>query len=211
MSESSQRIRILAVDDHPLMREGIIGIISSQPDLELVGEAATGREAVLQFRTVQPDVTLMDLQMPDMSGIDAICTIRASYPDARIIVLTTYGGDVLAQRALRAGARAYVLKSQVRNDLPDLIRAVHAGHKRVQAEVAESMARHMTDSALTQREVEVLRLIAQGNSNKSVGAALSINEDTVKGHVKNILAKLDAKDRTHAVTIGTQRGILEPL
>lgn len=202
-------IRVLSVDDHPLLREGIAALVANQDDMTLVGEAANGREAVEQFRTLHPDVTLMDLQMPEMSGIDAIIAIRGECPDARIIVLTTYDGDVLARRALKAGAQAYVLKGLVRKDLLETIRAVHAGKKRIHPDVASHLADHTADDALTAREIEVLALIAAGNPNKLVADRLSIAEETVKGHVKNILSKLGANDRTHAVTLGLKRGIIE--
>jgi DNA-binding NarL/FixJ family response regulator len=204
-----RRIRVLAVDDHPLLREGIAALVSNQSDMELVGEAANGREAVEQFRKHRPDVTLMDLQMPEMSGIDALGAIRGEFPDARIIVLTTYAGDVQVVRALKAGARAFLLKGLLRKELLETIRAVHAGQKRIPSEVAAELAEHATDDALTTREIGVLQLIAGGNANKEIGAQLSITEETVKGHVKNILAKLGASDRTHAVTIGLKRGIIE--
>jgi DNA-binding NarL/FixJ family response regulator len=202
-------IRVLSVDDHPLLREGIAALISNQSDMELVGEAANGREAVELFRKHHPDITLMDLQMPEMSGIDAMGAIRGEFPDARIIVLTTYAGDVQVIRALKAGARAYLLKGLLRKELLETIRAVHAGQKRMPAEVAAEIAEHATDDALTAREIDVLRLIAGGNANKEIAIQLSITEETVKGHVKNILAKLGANDRTHAVTIGLKRGIID--
>ena len=202
-------IRILVVDDHPLMREGIGALLADQSDMILVGEAADGHEAVERWRSLRPDVTLMDLQMAGMSGIDAIIAIRNEHPDARVIVLTTYAGDVLALRALKAGARAYVLKGLVRKELLDTIRAVHLGQKRIHPDIAVRLADHTADSALTQREIEVLGLIAAGNSNKLIAAQLCITEETVKGHVKNILAKLGANDRTHAVTLGLKRGIIE--
>ena len=202
-------IKILTVDDHPLLREGIAALVSTQSDMKLVAEAANGHEAVEQFRKHNPDVTLMDLQMPEMNGIDAITAIRAEFPGARIVVLTTYAGDVQVLRALKAGARAYLLKSLLRRELLETIRAVHAGQKRLPPEVADEIAGHATDDALTAREIDVLRLIAAGNANKEIAAQLSITEETVKGHVKNILAKLGANDRTHAVTIGIKRGIIE--
>lgn len=209
MQESTGPIRILAVDDHPLLRQGIVALIAHQPDLQLVGEAATGREAIEQFRLLRPYVTLMDLQMPDMNGIDAIAAIRGEFSAAKIIVLTTYGGDALAQRALRAGAQAYLLKSMVRKDLLETIRAVHGGQRRVHSDVAAAMADHTGEATLTAREIEVLSAIAAGNSNKLVSSHLGINEETVKWHVKSILAKLGARDRTHAVTLSLKRGIIE--
>jgi DNA-binding NarL/FixJ family response regulator len=202
-------IRILAVDDHQLLREGIAALLASQADMELVAEAANGREAIEQFRKHRPDVTLMDIQMPEMSGIDALGAIRGEFPEARIVVLTTYAGDVQVMRALKAGARGYLLKSLLRKELLETIRAVHAGQRRVPPELAAEIAEHASDDLLTPREIDVLRLIAAGNANKEIAAQLSITEETVKGHVKNILAKLGANDRTHAVTIGLKRGIIE--
>jgi DNA-binding NarL/FixJ family response regulator len=202
-------IRVLAVDDHALLRDGIAALIGNQSDMELVGEASNGREAVELFRHHQPDVTLMDLQMPEMGGIDALSAIRGEFPEARIIVLTTYAGDVQVFRALKAGAKAFLLKGLLRKELLDTIRAVHAGQKRLPPEIAAEIAEHATDDSLTAREIDVLRLIAGGNANKEIAAQLSLTEETVKGHVKNILAKLDANDRTHAVTIGLKRGIIE--
>jgi DNA-binding NarL/FixJ family response regulator len=209
MSISTAPIRILAVDDHPILREGIRALIANQPDLSLVAEASNGRDAVRQYRTHRPNVTLMDLQMPEMSGIEAITEIRSEFPSARIIVLTTFAGDVLAQRALRAGALAYVLKGLVRKELLDTIRAVHRGLRRVHSDVAAQIAHHTGEELLTPREIDVLSLAATGNSNKRIGVKLSINEDTVKGHMTNILAKLGASDRTHAVTLALRRGIIE--
>jgi DNA-binding NarL/FixJ family response regulator len=208
MSTSPSLIRILAVDDHPMLREGIAALLASQSDMKLVGEASTGREALEQFRKLRPDLTLMDLQMPDMDGIEAMVAIRSEFPEARIIVLTTYKGDVQVLRALKAGARAYLLKGLLRKELLETIRAVHAGQKRIPPEVAAELADHAIDDALTSREIDVLRLIAGGNANKLIADRLSITEETVKGHVKNILSKLGASDRTHAVTIALKRGII---
>ena len=202
-------IRVLAVDDHPLLREGVAALISTEEDMELIGEASNGREALDLFRKLKPDVTLMDLQMPEMNGIDAIGAVRGEFPDARIIVLTTQPGDVQVSRALKAGARAYLLKGMLRKELLDTIRAVHAGQKRLSPEIAAEIAEHATDGALTPREIEVLRLVAAGNANKEIGARLSLTEVTVKSHVKNVLAKLGANDRTHAVTIALKRGIID--
>jgi DNA-binding NarL/FixJ family response regulator len=202
-------IRILAVDDHPILREGIAALLASQSDMKLVGEASNGREALEQFRKHRPDLTLMDLQMPDMDGIEAMVAICSEFPQARFIVLTTYKGDVQVLRALKAGARAYLLKGLLRKELLETIRAVHAGQKRFPPEVAAELAEHATDDALTSREIDVLRLIASGHANKLVADRLSITEETVKGHVKNILSKLGARDRTHAVTIALKRGIID--
>jgi DNA-binding NarL/FixJ family response regulator len=202
-------IRVLLADDHPLLREGIAALIGNQSDMQLIGEASNGREALEQFRKHHPDVTLMDLQMPEMSGIDAISAIRGEFPDARIIVLTTYAGDFQVSRALKAGARGYLLKGMLRQELLETIRAVHAGRKRLSAEVAAEIAEHATDDVLTPREIDVLRLIAMGNANKDIARKLSLSEETVKGHIKNILAKLGVHDRTHAVTIGLKRGIVD--
>jgi DNA-binding NarL/FixJ family response regulator len=196
------------VDDHPLLREGIAALIGDQPDLALVGEASNGREAVERYQALRPDVTLMDLQMPQMSGIDAMLAIRSDFPAARIIVLTTYAGDVLAERALKAGAYAYLLKDMVRKELPDIIRAVHRGVRKIEPVVAMQIADHVTHSALTSREIEVLGLVASGNSNKQIARILEINQETSKSHVKSIIAKLGAQDRTHAVTLGVRRGII---
>ena len=209
MSTAPSVIRILTVDDHPMLREGIAALVASQPDMKLVAEASTGREAVEQFRKHKPDLTLMDLQMPEMDGIEAMGAICGEFPEARIIVLTTYKGDVQVLRALKAGARAYLLKGLLRKELLETIRAVHAGQKRIPAEIAAELADHAVDDALTAREIDVLRLIALGNANKLVADQLAITEDTVKGHVKNILSKLGASDRTHAVTIALKRGIIE--
>jgi DNA-binding NarL/FixJ family response regulator len=202
-------IRILTVDDHALLRNGIRRLISVESDMELVAEASSGREAVEQFRTHQPDIALMDLQMPDMNGIEAIIAIRGEFPDARIIVLSTYSGDVQVVRALKAGARAYLLKGSVNRELLSTIRAVHAGQKHIPAELASDLAEHTGEDQLSAREIEVLRLIADGNANKEIAARLDLAEDTVKRHVTNILSKLGANDRTHAVTIGLSRGIIE--
>jgi DNA-binding NarL/FixJ family response regulator len=202
-------IRILAVDDHPLLREGIAGLVAGQSDMSLVAQASNGREAIHQFRTHLPDITLMDLQMPEMNGVDAMIAIRGEFPEARIIVLTTYTGDAQVLRALKAGARAYLLKNSLHKELLETIRAVHAGKKALSAEVSYQLAEHATDDALTPAEVRVLRLIAEGNANKEIAAQLSISEETVKGQVRNILCKLGANDRTHAATIGLKRGIIE--
>jgi DNA-binding NarL/FixJ family response regulator len=197
------------VDDHPLLREGIAVLIDTQSDMQLIGEASNGREALEQFRKHHPDITLMDLQMPEVGGIDAISAIRGEFPDARIIVLTTHAGDFLVSRALKAGARAYLLKGSLRNELLETIRAVHTGQMRVSSEVAAEIAAHFTDHALTPREVDVLQLVAKGNANKEIAAQLSLTEETVKSHIRNILAKLEANDRTHAVAIGVKRGIID--
>ena len=205
----ASRIQILAVDDHPLLRGGVAALIAAESDLVLVGEASSGQEAIQEFRRLKPDVTLMDVQMPNVDGIDAIIAIRSGFPSARIIVLTTYEGDFLAKRALKAGAQAYVLKSLVRKDLLDTIRLVHRGARRVDREIAEQIATSMSDDALSEREIEVLSLIAAGESNKVVAANLRISEETVKTHVRSILAKLGASDRTHAVTLALRRGIIQ--
>jgi DNA-binding NarL/FixJ family response regulator len=202
-------IRVLTVDDHQLLREGIAAVIESQEDMTLVAQASNGREAVESFRRLRPDVTLMDLRMPDMSGIEAITAIRSEFRDARIVVLTTYAGDAQAAAALKAGAVGYLLKSLVRKELLETIRAVHSGKRRVPPEIATEIAEHVADDALTAREVEVLRRVAAGKSNKLIAAELDISEGTVKTHMKSILPKLDASDRTHAVMIALKRGILD--
>jgi DNA-binding NarL/FixJ family response regulator len=209
MSDASNSIRILIVDDHPLLRDGVAGLIADEVDMTLVGEAAHGREAIEQFRKHRPDVTLMDLQMPKMGGLDAMQAIRGECPDAQIIVLTTYMGDVQVMRALKAGARAYLLKNTLRTELLRTIRAVHEGSKTLSPEVSFQLAEHAAEESLSPTEVRVLRLIADGNSNKEVGALLSVTEDTVKGQVRSILSKLNANDRTHAAMIGVKRGIIE--
>jgi len=209
MSPASSSIRVMAVDDHPVVRQGIIGLVSGQPDMKLVAEASNGREAIQQFRTHRPDVTLMDVQMPEMNGVDAIIAICGEFSEARIIVLTTYVGDVQVVRAIKAGARAYLLKNTLHKELLDTIRAVHSGKKTMSPEVSFQLAEHATDDALTPAEISVLRLIAAGNANKQIADQLSITEETVKGRVKNILSKLGANDRTHAATIGIRRGIIE--
>jgi DNA-binding NarL/FixJ family response regulator len=202
-------IRILAADDHALLRQGIASLVGLQSDMEMVAEAATGREAVEKFETHRPDITLMDLQMPDIGGIDAIIAIRSEFPNARIIVLTTYAGDVQVTRALKAGARGYILKGRVHKELLETIRAVHAGQKRLPPEVAAAVAEHVGEDELSARELDILRLIAAGNANKEIAAQLSITEETVKSHVTRILSKLAVNDRTHAVTIALKRGIIE--
>ena len=209
MSTGTARIRILAVDDHPIVRQGIARLVGIQPDMILVGEASNGREAMQQFRTQHPDVTLMDLQMPEMNGLDALIAIRNEFPDARIIMLTTYAGDVQILRALKAGAQGYLLKNTLHKELLDRIRAVHAGRKTISADASYELTEHATDEALTPAEVRVLRLIAAGNANKEIAEQLSLSEETVKGQVRNILSKLGAKDRTHAAMIGLKRGIIE--
>ena len=202
-------IRILAADDHPILREGIRALIESQPDMSMIAEASNGREAIAEFRRSRPSVTLMDLQMPDMNGIDAIKAIRSEFSDARIIVLTTYSGDVRAERALKAGAQAYVLKGLVRKELLETIRAVVSGQKRVHADVAAEIANYAGESGLTAPEVDVLSLVSGGFSNKRIAVQLGIHEDTVKGYMKNVMAKLGASDRTHAVTLAMRRGIIQ--
>ena len=209
MNSPHHLIRILTVDDHPLLRKGIAALVNAEPDLKLVAEASNGKEAIEAFHAHQPDVTLMDLQMPELDGLEAIVAIRKQYPDARIIVLTTYTGDMQVLRALKAGARAYILKGHVHKELLDTIRSVHAGQKRIPPEIAAELADHATDDPLTEREIDVVKLIAAGNANKQIADQLSIGEATVKSHVTNILSKLGANDRAHAVTIALKRGIIE--
>ena len=204
-----RKIRVLTVDDHPVVRNGIAGLVADQADMVLVGEASNGREAIQEFRTYKPDVTLMDLQMPELNGIDAIIAIRGEFPHARVIVLTTYTGDVQIVRALKAGAQGYLLKNLLHKELLDAIRAVHAGKRILTPELSVEVASHAVDDSLTPAEVSVLRLIADGNANKQIADQLSISEETVKSRVKNILSKLDANDRTHAVTIALKRGIID--
>ena len=208
MHSAHSLIRILTVDDHPILRKGIAALVNAEPDLKLIAEAANGKEAIQAFRSQRPDITLMDIQMPGLDGVQTIEAIRAEFPEARIIVLTTYTGDTQVVRALKAGARAYVLKGHVLDELLDTIRAVHAGKKRIPPDVAAELADHATDDALTEREIDVLKLIAAGNGNKQIADELSISEATVKSRVTNILSKLGANDRSHAVTIGLKRGII---
>jgi len=207
--DGSSPIRVLTVDDHPLVREGLAGLIGVQPDMTLVGEAVNGREAIQQFRAHRPDVTLMDLQMPDMNGLDALIAIRAEFPEARVIMLTTYEGDVHILRALKAGAQGYLLKNTLHAELLRTIRAVHTGKRSLSSEVSFQVAQHVSDQALTPAEIAVLRLIADGNANKEIADQLGVTEDTVKGRVKSILSKLGANDRAHAAIIGLKRGIIE--
>jgi len=202
------RIRVLCVDDHPLLREGLAAVINNQPDMQVAAEAATVQEALEQFRKYRPEVTLMDLRLPDMSGIDAILKIREEFPEARIVMLTTFEGDVEVQQALEAGARGYVLKSMPPQELVEVIRHVHAGRKRIPTQVAARLAEHLSDEALTQREIEVLNQIAGGNRNRDIANKLFISEETVKVHIKHIMEKLGAKDRTQAVAVGLRRGII---
>jgi DNA-binding NarL/FixJ family response regulator len=209
MGSSPNLIRILTVDDHPLLREGIAFLIKSQQDMELVAEASDGEEAIEQFRRHRPDVTLMDLRMPNLNGTEAISRIRNEFPDAKIIVLSTYAGDVQVLKAIKAGARGYIVKGHVHRELLDAIRSVHAGRKRIPPEIAAELAEHATDDQLSAREIDVLRLIGTGNANKQIADKLSIGETTVKNHISNIFSKLGANDRAHAVTIALQRGIIE--
>jgi DNA-binding NarL/FixJ family response regulator len=207
--DRKQNIRILVVDDHPLLRDGITALIADEKDMEVAAEAANGREAIELFRTHRPDVILMDLQMPDVTGLDAMIAIRREFPEARVVVLTTYTGDVQTMRAMQAGARAYVLKNVMHRELLDTIRSVHAGRKRMSPEVAADLADHSMDDVLTAIEIAVLRLISQGCSNKDIAGRLSVTEQSVKGRVKSILAKLNANDRTHAAMVGLKRGIID--
>jgi DNA-binding NarL/FixJ family response regulator len=209
MTTSGSPIRILTVDDHPLLREGIAAVLEAEPDMVLIAEASNGRDAIEQFRTHHPDVTLMDIQMPGMNGIDTILAIREDFPDARIIVLTTYSGDAQALRAFKAGASGYLLKNMLRKELLETVRSVHAGRKRIPPEIAIEIAEHHSDDALTEREIEVLRQVAAGNANKVIAGLLTISEETVKAHMRSILSKLGANDRTHAVTIALKRGIIQ--
>lgn len=208
MSDDS-KIRVLVVDDHPVLRDGVAAILENQTDMTMVGEAREGSEAIERFRALRPDVTLMDLQMPGMNGVDAIIAIRSEHPGARIIVLTTYAGDVQAVRALKAGATGYLLKSSLRTELIDAIRNVHRGQRHVHRDVADEIALHVVDEALTEREIAVLRLVSIGKANKQVASELGLSEETVKGHLKSIFSKLDVADRTHAVTVAARRGIIE--
>ncbi len=208
MPAGDTRIRVMAVDDHPLLREGIAAVIREQKDMVLVAEAADGREAIECFRTHHPNITLMDLQMPEVSGIEAIVAIRSEFPQARIIVLTTYSGDAQALRAIRAGAFGYLLKGMIRKELLDTIRTVHAGHRRIPPEIASEMAEHFSQDELTDRELDVLKQLVGGKANKEIGAQLGVSEETVKSHMRNILAKLGANDRTHAAMIAVRRGFI---
>ena len=209
MPSDAGAIRILAVDDHALLRKGIAAMINAEPDMQLVAEASNGQEAITEFKKHRPDITLMDLQMPEMNGIECIIAIRSDFPNAKVIVLTTYPGDVQVVRALKAGARGYLLKGHVNKELPEVIRAVYAGQKRIPPEIAAELAEHAAEDGLSPREIDVLRLIAAGNANKEIANKLFIAEETVKSHVTNILAKLQANDRTHAVTTALKRGIIE--
>ena len=209
MNSTTQRIRVLTVDDHPMIRDGIAAAVGAQPDMQIVGEAGNGREALEQYRALRPDVTLLDLNMPDVNGVDAINAIRTEFPDARIVVLTTYTGDVLALRALKAGALGYLLKSSLRKELLGAIRDVHRGRRHIPAEVALAIAEHVGAEDLSEREIDVIRRVATGLSNKEIGAHLSISEQTVKTYMKSILSKLDANDRSHAITIALERGFID--
>lgn len=209
LTELHRNVRVLVVDDQPLLREGVAAVLTRSPDLTIVGEAGNGREAIEKFRALHPDVTLMDLQMRPMTGIDAMCAIRLESPTARIVVLSCSAGDILARRALKAGAAAYLLKQHVRMDLGDIIREVHQGMRRIEPSIAVEIANHVNEQTLTSREIDVLKLVAGGNSNKLIAKALTISEETVKTHVKKIMGKLAARDRTHAVTLSLSRGILQ--
>ena len=209
MIDEASPIRILVADDHPIVREGVAALVGGQPDMSIVGQASNGREAIQQFRAQQPEVTLMDIQMPVMNGLDALITIRGEAPEARIIMLTTYAGDAQVLRAIKAGARGYLLKSSLHDELLGTIRAVHAGKKTISAEVSYELAEHASDDALTPAEIRVLRLIAEGDANKEIAKKLTVSEETVKGQVRNILSKLGAKDRTQAAMIGVKRGIIQ--
>jgi DNA-binding NarL/FixJ family response regulator len=206
---NDRKIRVLVVDDHPVLRDGVAAALQNQADMEMVGEARNGEEAVERFRALRPDVTLMDLQMPGMNGVDAIIAIRGEHPHARIIVLTTYNGDAQAVRALKAGAAGYLLKGSLRTELIDAIRDVQRGHRHVTRDVADEIATHVVDEALSEREIAILRLVAIGKANKQVASELGLSEETIKGHMKNIFAKLGVADRTHAVTLAARRGIIE--
>ena len=206
---ATKKIRILTVDDHPILRSGIAAVLQAEEDIELVGEASDGIEAIASFRALRPDVTLMDLQMPLMNGLDAIVAIRSEFPDARLVVLTTYKGDIQALRALKAGAMGYLLKNMLRAELVDTIRTVFAGNRRIPKEIAAVLADHVTDDALSEREIQVLRRVAMGSSNKLIASHVGVSVATVKSHVRNILSKLGANDRTHAVTIAIKRGFLD--
>jgi len=208
---SPAHIRVLAVDDHLLLRKGIAAVIEEEPDMVLVGEAANGQEAIERFRELRPDVTLMDVQLPDMNGIDVITAIRKEFPKARFVVLTTYRGDIQTLRALEAGASGYLLKTMIRKDLLETIRAVHSGRRHVPPEVAAGLAEHVAMDQLSEREISVLRMVAQGISNKNIAAELEVTERTIKGHMSSILSKLGANDRTHAVTIAMRRGFIDPV
>jgi DNA-binding NarL/FixJ family response regulator len=205
----AQVIRVMTVDDHPLLREGIAAVLAAESDITLVAEATSGEEALEKYRLFRPDVTLMDLQMPGMNGIEAMVAIRNDFPAACFVILTTYQGDVQALRALKSGASSYLLKSMLRKELLQTIRAVHSGKKRIPPEIAAGLAHHVIDESLTDRELEVLRKVAEGTSNKRIASCLSVSEGTVKSHMKNIMSKLGANDRTHAVTIAIKRGFIE--